>query len=582
MPPSLATTGPIKNAQIKESIITMATAALTAATASSAVVVRTATTTIVVLIAALFVAFSGTLAAAAPSNTSVSHLRAVTVGDSIGEAATMAATIMEKHTIPTTKSVNSSLGVAAAHPTSTSVVKANQPKYLSFVGNVLLNGEGGNGSGKGTDSSGIGGALGSSSSGSNLVPIKSAAAIAASVTAKTFNDSLASAVVSTSASTSPSTSEMSLHLAFVIIKCFIIVLIILAAILGNVLVIVSVMRHRKLRIITNYFVVSLAVADMLVALCAMTFNASVEITGKWMFGTVMCDIWNSFDVYFSTASIMHLCCISVDRYYAIVQPLDYPLIMTHRRVFFMLMMVWLLPALLSFLPICSGWYTTAENWKYLKTNPHICEFKVNKAYAIVSSSMSFWIPGFVMVFMYYRIYQEAVRQERLVYRSKVAALLLDKHLQISQIPKPRPSIQVEQSTITTMRRERKAARTLGIIMSAFLLCWAPFFLWYLTSTLCNNCTTPRIVVGLLFWIGYFNSALNPIIYAYFNRDFRGAFKKTLKSCCPYDLINCQVSAGADLPPYINSTASSEIHMNIIRTRQYATSSSNQLQTLYQN
>ncbi|KAM7363508.1 octopamine beta1 receptor isoform 2-T2 [Cochliomyia hominivorax] len=318
------------------------------------------------------------------------------------------------------------------------------------------------------------------------------------------------------------------HLTFVIVKCFIIGFIILAAILGNMLVIVSVMRHRKLRIITNYFVVSLAVADMLVALCAMTFNASVEISGKWMFGSIMCDMWNSFDVYFSTASIMHLCCISVDRYYAIVQPLDYPLIMTHRRVFIMLIIVWLAPALLSFLPICSGWYTTGENWRYLKSNPHICEFKVNKAYAIVSSSVSFWIPGIVMLSMYYRIYQEADRQERLVYRSKVAALLLEKHLQISQIPKPRPSIQVEQSTITTMRRERKAARTLGIIMSAFLLCWLPFFLWYITSSLCDSCTTPRIVVGILFWIGYFNSALNPIIYAYFNRDFRAAFKKTLK------------------------------------------------------
>ncbi|XP_073817722.1 octopamine beta1 receptor isoform X3 [Musca autumnalis] len=327
------------------------------------------------------------------------------------------------------------------------------------------------------------------------------------------------------------------HLTFVIVKCFIIGFIILAAILGNMLVIVSVMRHRKLRIITNYFVVSLAVADMLVALCAMTFNASVEISGKWMFGSIMCDMWNSFDVYFSTASIMHLCCISVDRYYAIVQPLDYPLIMTHRRVFIMLVIVWLAPALLSFLPICSGWYTTSENWRYLKSNPHICEFKVNKAYAIVSSSVSFWIPGIVMLSMYYRIYQEADRQERLVYRSKVAALLLEKHLQISQIPKPRPSIQVEPSTISTMRRERKAARTLGIIMSAFLLCWLPFFLWYITSTLCDSCTTPRIVVGILFWIGYFNSALNPIIYAYFNRDFRGAFKKTLKMAFSY-LIRC--------------------------------------------
>lgn len=54
-----------------------------------------------------------------------------------------------------------------------------------------------------------------------------------------------------------------------------------------------------------------------------------------------------------------------------MQPLDYPLIMTHRRVFIMLLVVWLSPALLSFLPICSGWYTTNENWKYLKSNPHV-------------------------------------------------------------------------------------------------------------------------------------------------------------------------------------------------------------------
>lgn len=68
------------------------------------------------------------------------------------------------------------------------------------------------------------------------------------------------------------------------------------------------------RVITNYFVVSLAMADMLVALCAMTFNASVELSGKWLFGPFMCDVWNSLDVYFSTASILHLCCISVDRF----------------------------------------------------------------------------------------------------------------------------------------------------------------------------------------------------------------------------------------------------------------------------
>ncbi|KAF2349426.1 G protein-coupled receptor rhodopsin-like [Trinorchestia longiramus] len=75
----------------------------------------------------------------------------------------------------------------------------------------------------------------------------------------------------------------------------------------------------------------------------------------------------------------------------------------------------------------------------------------------------------------------------------------------------------------------QAAKTLGIIVSVFLLCWLPFFSWYLLSALCGApCEVPELVVSTLFWIGYFNSTLNPIIYAYFNRDFRKAFRKTLK------------------------------------------------------
>ncbi|XP_043267729.1 octopamine receptor beta-1R-like [Venturia canescens] len=357
-------------------------------------------------------------------------------------------------------------------------------------------------------------------------------------------------------------------------KATIMSFIILSALLGNLLVIVSVMRHRKLRVITNYFVVSLALADMLVAIFAMTFNASVELSGRWLFGYFMCDVWNSLDVFFSTVSILHLCCISVDRYYAIVQPLDYPLIMTNLRLGTMLSVVWCSPTVMSFLPIFAGWYTTQEHLEFRQNYPDICMFQVNKLYAVVSSSISFWLPGIIMIAMYYKIYREADRQERVLYRSKVAAALLNKHLQINGIsagltslptidqspPDPLP----EDPPITSsskMKRERKAARTLGIIMSAFLACWLPFFLWYLITALCDTCQSGNIVVAAVFWVGYFNSALNPLIYAYFNREFRAAFRKTLESCCaaiaPVRDLR-QVNRKQDL---VHSNASSELHVN---------------------
>uniref|UniRef100_A0A0K8SVR5 Octopamine receptor beta-2R n=4 Tax=Lygus hesperus TaxID=30085 RepID=A0A0K8SVR5_LYGHE len=346
-----------------------------------------------------------------------------------------------------------------------------------------------------------------------------------------------------------------------IFKGTIMVSIIVGAILGNLLVIVSVMRHRKLRIITNYFVVSLAFADMLVAVAVMTFNASVQLTGRWNFGYFMCDAWNSLDVYFSSASILHLCCISVDRYYAIVKPLKYPINMTKRVVAMMLLATWVSPALISFVPIFFGWYTTEENQGFRYDHPDVCDFKVNKIYAIVSSVISFWTPCTIMVFTYLAIFREAMRQEKQLHARMGNQLLLNnsrdcngdtlgssggssKALALNEVGLH--STPTRDRNIIKMKREHKAARTLGIIMGTFILCWLPFFLWYVITAACE-CEAPDVVVVTLFWIGYFNSTLNPIIYAYFNRDFREAFKNTLQcafcSLCrrpPSDLESLEV------------------------------------------
>ena len=104
-----------------------------------------------------------------------------------------------------------------------------------------------------------------------------------------------------------------LGITLFIIKCFIMISIILLAVINNILVIISVILYRRLRHVTNYFLVSLACADLCVALLAMSFSASLEITGKWNFGSFMCDLWNSMDVHVSTVSTLHLCVIATDR-----------------------------------------------------------------------------------------------------------------------------------------------------------------------------------------------------------------------------------------------------------------------------
>ena len=388
-----------------------------------------------------------------------------------------------------------------------------------------------------------------------------------------------------------------------VLKILTVSIIIFAAIFGNLLVIISVCRHYKLRITTNYFIVSLACADILVAAFAMSFNASVAISGKWIFNRLVCDFWNSCDVLFSTASIMHLCCISLDRYYAIIKPLDYPMKITTKTVSYMLAVVWVSSSLISFIPIFTGWYTTTEHLQDQAKYPDVCEFVVNTPYALISSSVSFWLPCCVMLWTYWRIYVEATKQEKMLYKSQIMPALQSHHKKqpnksranstdqscrdhvslstpggglgssaantpaISGSGPPFPARNSShgaddpesgQSTptkrsINKMKREHKAAKTLGIIMGAFIACWLPFFIGYVTMTVCDTCRekTPPLVVDILFWIGYFNSAMNPIIYAYFNREFREAFKETIQNvfciCFQMDCLQTRRSSN-----YVNS------------------------------
>ncbi|MEE6479546.1 hypothetical protein FKM82_012282 [Ascaphus truei] len=333
----------------------------------------------------------------------------------------------------------------------------------------------------------------------------------------------------------------------VLTGCFLSVLI-LSTLLGNTLVCAAVIRFRHLRSkVTNFFVISLAVSDLLVAVLVMPWKAVAEIAGFWPFGS-FCNIWVAFDIMCSTASILNLCVISVDRYWAISSPFRYERKMTPKVAFIMISVAWTLSVLISFIPVQLNWHKAKStsffdlNITIPSSNMDNCDSSLNRTYAISSSLISFYIPVAIMIVTYTRIYRIAAKQIRRISALERAAV----HAKNCQSSTGNGSSidcqQPEISLKTSFKRETKVLKTLSVIMGVFVCCWLPFFILNCMVPFCDPSITTRgaehfcissTTFDVFVWFGWANSSLNPIIYA-FNADFRKAFS-TLLGCykiCP--------------------------------------------------
>lgn len=189
-----------------------------------------------------------------------------------------------------------------------------------------------------------------------------------------------------------------------IITGFILLMVIIITIVGNVLVCLAVFLVKKLRRPCNYLLVSLAVSDLCVAILVMPMALLYEILGRWSFGNFMCDLWVSFDVLSCTASILNLCMISVDRYYAITKPLEYGVKRTPKRMILCVSLVWLGAACISLPPLL----IIGNEHEVIEGVPH-CVVCQNFGYQIYATLGSFYIPLTVMIIVYYKIFCAARR-----------------------------------------------------------------------------------------------------------------------------------------------------------------------------
>ncbi|XP_008207132.1 dopamine receptor 1 isoform X2 [Nasonia vitripennis] len=338
--------------------------------------------------------------------------------------------------------------------------------------------------------------------------------------------------------------DVALSLLSQLLVGLLLLLLIFLSVAGNVLVIVAICTDRALRRIGNLFLASLAVADLFVGCLVMTFAGVNDLMGYWLFGSGFCDTWVAFDVMCSTASILNLCAISLDRYIHIKDPLRYGRWVTKKIAWASIMTVWLLAILISFLPISLGLHRPNEPpvvhivGEVPMQSPHVsmylqsyptCALDLTPTYAIVSSCISFYVPCIVMLGIYCRLYcyaQKHVRSIRAVTKLPEPSSLAKSFRSKSKRTKtPKPPTKAKPTSPYHVS-DHKAAITVGVIMGVFLICWVPFFCVNIVAAFCKTCI-PDLAFQILTWLGYSNSAFNPIIYSIFNTEFREAFKRIL-------------------------------------------------------
>lgn len=348
--------------------------------------------------------------------------------------------------------------------------------------------------------------------------------------------------------------------------------VILTTVIGNVFVIAAIVMEKGLQNVANYLIVSLAVADLMVACLVMPLGAMYEITSSWPLGPELCDMWTSADVLCCTASILHLLAIAIDRYWAVTN-INYIQSRNSRRVLTMIVLVWVFALAISVGPLF-GW-KDADFDERVYVN-HECIVSQDVGYQVFATMASFYVPLAAILSLYWRIFQAARRRIRHKVGSNGTAKRGRYQRAAAPPPPPPPS---ETAAITSSRvseyelsscatptnngsvattggggvssvdviprdaehrkkktkketleakRERKAAKTLAIVTGAFIVCWLPFFVTALLMPLCGeNCSFSGVMMSVFLWLGWFNSTLNPIIYTIFSPDFRQAFKKIL-------------------------------------------------------
>uniref|UniRef100_A0A670KK15 Adenosine receptor A2 n=1 Tax=Podarcis muralis TaxID=64176 RepID=A0A670KK15_PODMU len=272
------------------------------------------------------------------------------------------------------------------------------------------------------------------------------------------------------------------------------------AIAGNVLVCWAVAINSTLKNATNYFLVSLAVADIAVGLLAIPFAITISIGLRINFHS--CLFLASFVLVLTQSSIFSLLAVAVDRYLAIKIPLRYKSIVTGKRARVLIAVLWILSFGIGLTPLM-GW-NHGENAGQRRPCQVRCLFEkvVTMSYMVYFNFFGcVLLPLLIMLGIYAKIFLVACKQLR--------------------------QMELMGNSRTTLQKEVNAAKSLAIIVGLFALCWLPLHILNCLTLFHPELAKPTEVMNLAIVLSHANSVVNPIIYAYRIQDFRFTFRKIL-------------------------------------------------------
>ncbi|KAM3936384.1 adenosine receptor A2b [Leptodactylus fuscus] len=301
---------------------------------------------------------------------------------------------------------------------------------------------------------------------------------------------------------------MSINPAYIALEVTIAVL----SIVGNVLVCWAVAINSTLKNATNYFLVSLAVADIAVGLLAIPFAITISIGLQTDFHS--CLFFACFVLVLTQSSIFSLLAVAIDRYLAIKIPLRYKSLVTGKRARAIIAVFWILSFGIGLTPLI-GWNCLEadcgrkENHLSDDNRTVSCLFEkvVTMTYMVYFNFFGcVLLPLLIMLLIYIKIFMVARKQLRQIELKCVGA----------------------DNSRTTLQKEVNAAKSLAIIVGLFAFCWLPIhILNCLTLFLGPNKRNPQWAMDMAIILSHANSVVNPIIYAYKIRDFRYTFRKII-------------------------------------------------------